>query len=173
MLVVVGYTDTPTRIRPGDWDQILHLSKATQHQRHSNEEVFCCKLSFRGCASVCSHLCEFVFVPEKGKEVTKEENRGVRKAKDSKGMWCQRGGIHGSPQHLRCLVIHLLILFTFKETGLGKFPGEDSGPTAGSLLQADIDFIFFFVSPSEEWMTYRFGTSWKNYREQLPNLSIC
>lgn len=48
VLVVVGYTDTPTWICPGDWDQILHLSKATLHQRHSNEVVFYCKLSSGG-----------------------------------------------------------------------------------------------------------------------------
>lgn len=47
-MLVVGYTDTPTWICPGDWDQILHLSKATLHQRHSNEVVFYCKLSSRG-----------------------------------------------------------------------------------------------------------------------------
>lgn len=48
MHVVVGYTDMPMWVCPGDWDQILHLSKATLHQRHSNEVVFYCKLSSRG-----------------------------------------------------------------------------------------------------------------------------
>ena len=47
-------TDTLTLSFPGDWDQILDLSKATLHQRHSNEEVFYHKLSSK---SVCLFVC--------------------------------------------------------------------------------------------------------------------
>lgn len=76
MLVVVGSTDTPTWICPGDWDQILHLSKATQHQRHSNEVVLYCKLSSRAvCVSVCVHRCKFLFVLVRGEKVTKKKNQ--------------------------------------------------------------------------------------------------
>lgn len=54
-LALDGSSDTPTWICPGDWDQILHLSKATQHQRHSNEAVFYCKLSSR-VVRVCARV---------------------------------------------------------------------------------------------------------------------
>lgn len=86
MPVVVGYTDTPTWICPGDWDQILHLSKATPHQRHSNEVVFYCKLSSRGvCACMCvCHLSEFLFVLARGEKVTKrgKKNQGKERLKE-------------------------------------------------------------------------------------------
>lgn len=70
--MVVGYTDTPTWICPGDWDQILHLSKATQHQRHSNEVVFYCKLSSRG-VGVCA--CETNCAGEREAKETEEKSR--------------------------------------------------------------------------------------------------
>ena len=102
MLVVVGYTDTPTWICPGDWDQILHLSKATLHQRHSNEVVFYCKLSSRGvcvCVCVCARASVWVSVcacegwesdrkwkkKNQGKERLKERCVGLSALSVSKG----------------------------------------------------------------------------------------
>lgn len=76
---MVGYTDTPTWICPGDWDQILHLSKATLHQRHSNEVVFYCKLSSRGvCVCTSVYNCEFLFVLEKGEKVRNEKEEKIK-----------------------------------------------------------------------------------------------
>lgn len=68
MHVVVRSTGTPTWICPGDWDQILHLSKATLHQRHSNEVVFYCILSSRGVWVCVPKLCAW----EGGKEEAKK-----------------------------------------------------------------------------------------------------
>ncbi len=84
MLVVVGYTDTPTWICPGDWDQILHLSKATLHQRHSNEVVFYCKLSSRGvCACMCVYIgVSFCLRPVRSEKVTKKKNQGKKRLKE-------------------------------------------------------------------------------------------
>lgn len=78
MLAVVGYTDRPTWLCPEDWDQILHLSKATLHQRHSNEVVFYCKLSSRGvCVWVCTTVCVSVSA-WKGWEGDKGEARKLK-----------------------------------------------------------------------------------------------
>lgn len=82
MLVVVGYTDTPTWICPGDWDQILHLSKATLHQRHSNEVVFYYKLSSRG-VCVCAYISvSFCLCLREAEKVTKKKNQGEKRLKE-------------------------------------------------------------------------------------------
>lgn len=84
---LVGYTDTPTWICPGDWDQILHLSKATLHQRHSNEVVFYCKLSSRG-VCVCTWVCTTVWVSVcagegwESEEGERRKNQGMKRLKE-------------------------------------------------------------------------------------------